>query len=415
MNLSEELTWRGFVNQTTYKDISALDKGDIRFYWGVDPSADSMTIGNLAAAMMVKHFMKHGHKAVLLVGGATGLIGDPDGKATERDLKSFEEIEANKKAIVAQYQQIFAGMDFEVVDNYDWFSKLGYIEFLRDIGKHVPMRQMMGREFVQTRLSEDGAGISYAEFSYVLIQAYDFLRLNEDKQVSLQVCGSDQWGNSIAGVDLIRRKTGREAHVYSAPLIVNKTTGQKFGKSEAGAVWLDSTKTSPTDFYQFWVNSDDQNVEDYLKVFTGLDKAEVDQILADHNSNPGARLAQTRLAEAVTSLVHGDNQMVVARDLTDFLTGKRSIDEADAVLVDMRREIASAQIRPGSSVVEALVNSGLASSNTDARRLISSNAISINGAKISREEFEPDDFKNGRLLLRRGKAYKDSALIELGE
>lgn len=415
MNLSEELTWRGFVNQTTYKDISALDKGDIRFYWGVDPSADSMTIGNLAAAMMVKHFMKHGHKAVLLVGGATGLIGDPDGKATERDLKSFEEIEANKKAIVAQYQQIFAGMDFEVVDNYDWFSKLGYIEFLRDIGKHVPMRQMMGREFVQTRLSEDGAGISYAEFSYVLIQAYDFLRLNEDKQISLQVCGSDQWGNSIAGVDLIRRKTGREAHVYSAPLIVNKTTGQKFGKSEAGAVWLDPTKTSPTDFYQFWVNSDDQNVEDYLKVFTDLNKAEVDQILADHNSNPGARLAQTRLAEAVTSLVHGDKQMAVARDLTDFLTGKRTIDEADAVLADMRREIASAQSRPGASVVEALVNSGLASSNTDARRLIASNAISINGAKISREEFEPDDFKNGRLLLRRGKAYKDSALIELGE
>ncbi len=415
MNLSEELTWRGLVNQTTYKDLSVLDSPGIKFYWGVDPSADSMTIGNLAAAMMVKTFIKHGHKAVLLVGGATGLIGDPDGKATERDLKSFEEINNNKQAIAEQYNKIFNGLDFETVDNYDWFSQIGFIEFLREVGKHVPMRQMMGREFVQARLSEDGAGISYAEFSYVLIQAYDFLRLNEDKQVSLQVCGSDQWGNSIAGVDLIRRKTGREANVYSVPLIVNKATGQKFGKSEAGAIWLDPKKTSPTEFYQFWINCDDQGVEDYLKVFTELDKTEIEQIIREHQENPGARQAQTRLAEEVTRLIHGDNEMSVARDLTDYLTLKKPIEEAVTILDHIRDELPSTESSSHGSIIEALVRTGLASSNTDARRLVQNNAISINGQKIDRDMFEAEDFKNGLLLLRRGKAYKDSALIVLGE
>ena len=261
MTLSEELQWRGFVNQTTYKDLAALNGAPITFYWGVDPSADSMQVGNFAMAMMVRHFINHGHKAILLVGGATGLIGDPDGKAQERDLKPLEEIEHNKQAISAQYRQVFAGQDFEIVDNYDWFKGLGYLEFLRDVGKHVPMRQMLGREFVQSRLSDDGAGISYAEFSYSLIQGYDFLHLHREKGVTLQVAGADQWGNSIAGVELIRRITGGEAHVWTGPLIVNKTTGVKFGKTESGAIWLDPAKTSPTQFYQFWVNCDDAGVK----------------------------------------------------------------------------------------------------------------------------------------------------------
>src|SRR5690606_15216819 len=227
------------------------------FYWGVDPSAPSMTIGNLATAMMVRHFINYGHKAVLLLGGATGMIGDPDGKAQERDLMTAEEVEANKKGIETQYKQVFGGQEFEIVDNYDWFKDIGYLQFLRDVGKHVPMRQMLGRDFVNTRLSEDGAGISYAEFSYVLIQGYDFVHLNKEHGVTLQVCGSDQWGNSIAGVDLIRRLNGQEAHVWSAPLVVNNTTGVKFGKSEEGAVWLDEKLTSPYKFYQFWLNVDD--------------------------------------------------------------------------------------------------------------------------------------------------------------
>ena len=199
MTLSENLQWRGFVNQTTYKDLSALDDRKIGFYLGVDPSADSMTVGNLAVVMMVRHFIAAGHDAYLLVGGATGMIGDPDGKKQERDLLTLEQIATNKKAIAAQYNQVLAGQPFTLVDNYDWFKEIGYLEFLRDVGKHVPMRTMLGRDFVQSRLGEEGAGISYAEFSYSLIQGYDFLHLHRTHGVSLQLCGADQWGNSIAG------------------------------------------------------------------------------------------------------------------------------------------------------------------------------------------------------------------------
>ena len=237
MTLSEELKWRGFVNQTTFEDISMLDKEKRTFYWGVDPSASSMTIGNLASAMMVKVFIKHGYNPILLIGGATGLIGDPDGKAQERDLKTPEAIRKNKTGIVKQYENIFYGEHFKVVDNYDWFVKIGFIEFLRDVGKHVPMRQMVAREFVQSRLKESGAGISYAEFSYSLIQGYDFLHLFEKHGVTLQISGADQWGNCIAGVDLIRRKTGKEAHVWTTPLIMNKATGKKFGKTDVFSSW----------------------------------------------------------------------------------------------------------------------------------------------------------------------------------
>lgn len=415
MTLSEELTWRGLVNQTTYKDINRLNGDPITFYWGVDPSSDSMTIGNLAAAMMVKKFIKYGHKAVLLVGGATGLIGDPDGKAEERQLQSKEQIEANKKAITQQYKAIFKGQPFEVVDNYEWFQELTYLDFLRDIGKHVPMRQMLSRDFVQTRLSENGAGISYAEFSYVLIQAYDYLRLFEDKQVTLQVCGSDQWGNSIAGVDLIRRKNGGVAHVYSAPLIINKSTGIKFGKTEAGAIWLDPAKTTPTEFYQFWINVDDAGVEDYLKVYTELDQEQVSEVIAEHNQNQGNRVAQRKLAREVTTIVHGDAETKKAEEITDILTGKKPVGEAGDLLDELRAEIPSIKAAGESSIIEALVASGLASSNTEARRLIQNNAVSINGNKIRREVLEQSDFQSGRLLLRRGKAFKDSALVELGE
>jgi len=413
MTLSEELAWRGFVNQTTYKDIKVLDGDPITFYWGVDPSANSMTIGNLAAAMMVKCLMKHGHKAVLLVGGATGLIGDPDGKNEERTIKTLEEVANNKQAIQCQYQQIFGDYNFVMVDNYDWFKDISYLDFLRDIGKHVPMRQMLGRDFVQTRLGELGAGISYAEFSYVLIQAYDFLYLHQNNGVTLQVCGSDQWGNSIAGVDLVRRKTGHETHVYSTPLVINKSTGKKFGKTEDGAIWLDPAKTTPTQYYQFWINSDDAGVEDYLKVFTELDKDTIDNVMKDHNQNPSERIAQVKLAQAATALVHGQQEMLLAETVTSFMVGKRSIGEADNVLEGIRKEIPCAKVMADSSIMEALVTTELASSNSEARRLLSSNGITINGQKVNRDNFEASDFQNGRLLLRRGKAYKDSALIEL--
>lgn len=412
MTLSEELTWRGFVNQTTYKDITALDGDPITFYWGVDPSAASMQIGNLGAAMMVRHFIDYGHHPILLVGGATGLIGDPDGKKQERDLLSLEQIAHNKHAIAQQYERIFAGKEIEIVDNYDWFRDMNYLTFLRDIGKHVPMRQMLGREFVQSRLGDDGEGISYAEFSYALIQGYDFLHLHQEKGVTLQVAGADQWGNSIAGVELIRRVTGNEAHIWTGPLIINKTTGVKFGKSEAGAVWLDAELTTPTQFYQFWINCDDAGVEDYLKIYTLLSKEEIEAVIAEHTQAPEKRKAQTVLAEEVTKLVHGEQAMRVAQGITECLTGVRSIGDAGDVLDALRAEIPSVQTGLNGSIIAALVAAGLASSNTEARRLIQGNAISVNAQKINREVFEPTDFDNGRLLLRRGKAFKDSALVE---
>ena len=413
MKLSEELTWRGFVNQTTYKDVATLDGEPITFYLGVDPSADSMQVGNLAVMMMVRRFVDHGHKALLLVGGATGLIGDPDGKAQERDLKTPEEIDHNKQAIAAQFQRVLAGQPFETVDNYDWFKGMGFLEFLRDVGKHVPMRQMLGRDFVQSRLGEDGAGISYAEFSYALIQGYDFLHLHRENGASLQLCGADQWGNSIAGVELIRRITGDEAHVWSAPLVVNKTTGVKFGKSEAGAVWLDAAKTTPTQFYQFWINCDDAGVEDYLKIYTLLSKDEVDAVMKQQSEDPRQRVAQQRLAEEVTLLVHGREAMETAKRVTDCLTGQLKLEEVEDVLEALRQEIPAVQVVQNDSVARALVESGLASSNTEARRFLKENAISLNGKKIQREQFEAGDFQNGRLLLRRGKAFKDTALVEL--
>lgn len=413
MTLSEELDWRGFTYQTTYKDTKALDNEPVTFYWGVDPSSDSMTIGNLAAAMMVKALMKHGHKAVLLVGGATGLIGDPDGKARERALADTDEIASNSKAITEQYRRIFEGQKFEVVDNQDWFSDMRYIDFLREVGKHVPLRQMLARDFVQARLGEEGSGISYAEFSYVLIQAYDFLRLHEDKGVTLQVCGSDQWGNSIAGVDLIRRKTGKEAHVYSTPLVVNKATGRKFGKTEEGAVWLDSSKTTPTQFYQFWMNVDDAGVEDYLKIYTELPKEEIESVMAEQHKDPQQRAAQTRLAQEVTALVHGKEEMQYAKDVTGYLTGVNDIGKADRELEAIRKEIPAVRVKASGSVIEALSKSGLAGSNSEARRLLASGAIYMNGRKVDRDNFQAEDFRNGRLMLRRGKAFKDSALIEL--
>lgn len=397
MKLSEELQWRGFVNQMTFNDMSELDGDPISFYFGVDPSADSMTIGNLAPAMMIRHFINHGHNAYLLVGGATGMIGDPDGKADERNLKTLEEIAKNKAGIAAQYKQVFANQKFELVDNYDWFKDINYLDFLRMVGKHVPMSMMLGRDFVQSRLGKDGAGISYAEFSYSLIQGYDFVYLYKNHGVTLQVCGADQWGNSIAGVDLIRRMEGGEAHVYSTPLTVNKTTGKKFGKSEDGAIWLDPKKTSVYKFYQFWLNVDDAGVIDYAKVYTLLSKEEIDALADEQQRNPGARRAQRALAREVTTLVHGKERCDSVERVTEVLFGAGSF--ADLTSDDI--ETLSGEIPvidTGVTVIEALVTSQITASNGEARRLISSGAISVNGEKIS-----DDRQLHETVLIKKGK------------
>jgi tyrosyl-tRNA synthetase len=376
VTLSEELQWRGFVNQMTFKDLKELDKQKHTFYWGVDPSSDSMTIGNFAAAMMVRHFIDHGYKAILLVGGATGMIGDPDGKAEERNLLTVEQIAKNKAAIAEQYKRVFAGQDFTIVDNYDWFKDLGYLEFLRDVGKHTSMTQMLDREFVQTRIGKGGKGISYAEFSYSLIQGYDFLHLFRKHDVTLQVCGADQWGNSITGVDLIRKLEGAEAHVYSCPLVVNKSTGKKFGKTETGAVWLDPKKTSVFDFYQFWLNVDDAGVIDYLKYFTLLSKDEVVDIIEKFEQDPAGRLAQKTLAYEVTKIVHGKDEADKAKEATATLfSGEASAATPTVKLAEGSYE-----------VVELLVKANLADSNSEARRLLQQGGVRINQKKVEQEK-----------------------------
>ncbi len=414
MKLSEELQWRGFVNQTTYPDLSILDGDPITFYWGVDPSADSMQAGNFSIAMMIKHFVKHGHKPVLLVGGATGMVGDPDGKDDERNLQSIETIEKNKQSISDQYRNIFGDVEFLIVDNYDWFKDFSYLEFLRSVGKNVPMSQMLGREFVQSRLGEGGAGISYAEFSYALIQGYDFVHLFKNHGVTLQVCGSDQWGNCIAGVELIRRMEGGEAHIWSAPLVMNKTTGKKFGKTEDGAVWLDPAKTSPYKFYQFWLNAGDDDVEDYLKIYTLLDKQSLDDIVVKFSDDKSARLAQKTLAYEVTKLVHSQYQADKQKRIAEALFGSRGLPELTGEELDVvRAEISSAKAAVGDSIFDVLLETGLVSSKTEARQLIKSGAVYINGAQSVSEKIGSADMIDGKFLLRKGKSFSNSALIEL--
>lgn len=396
MTLSEELAWRGFINQSTFADIKDLDKETRTFYWGVDPSADSMQAGNLAPAMMIRHFINHGHKAILLVGGATGMIGDPDGKKQERDLKTLEDIAHNKACIAEQYKKVFAGHDFEIVDNYDWFEGIGYLDFLREVGKHASMTQMLDREFIKARIGEGGEGISYAEFSYALIQGYDFLHLFREKGATLQVAGADQWGNSITGVSLIRRLEGAETHVLTAPLIVNKQTGVKFGKSEGGAVWLDPKKTSPYQFYQFWLNCDDETSEDLIKIYTMLDKDMIEGIIAAHKTNPGARLLQKTLAREVTDIVHGKERRESVERVTAVLFGGEAFESLTADDIEaLSTEIPTVKKQ---SVVTALVEAGVCASNGEVKRLLASGAVSINGQKIGddREITETSLVKKGK-------------------
>lgn len=397
MKLSEELQWRGFVNQTTLPDITRLDEDPISFYWGVDPSADSMHIGQLAMAIMIRHFITHGHQAILLVGGATGMIGDPDGKSEERDLKSLEEVESNKRGIAAQYRALFADQPFDVVDNYDWFKDVNYLSFLRDIGKHFSMTQLLDRDFIKNRIGEGGAGISYAEFSYSLIQGYDFLHLHRTRGVTMQVAGADQWGNSISGVQLIRKLENREADIWTAPLIINKTTGKKFGKSEAGAVWLDAAKTSVYQFYQFWLNVDDEGVIDYLKVFTLLTKEHIEELGLKHRQNPRERLAQKVLAREVTALVHGSKRTDSVERVTDVLFGHGNA----TVLSDDDIKVLAGEIPTslvGSTIVDTLVLTGTAKSNGEARRLIEAGSVLLNGQKVT-----DDQVIAGRALIKKGK------------
>lgn len=378
MTLFEELQWRGFANQTTFSDPANINQPGT-FYLGVDPSASSMHIGNLAQVILVKHLIAHGHKAIVLVGGATGMIGDPK-QDVERDLKTLDEIAQNKAGIASQYRRLLEGETFQLVDNYDWFKDIGYLDFLREVGKHFSMTQLLDREFIQARIGQGGVGISYAEFSYALIQGYDFLYLFRNHGATMQIGGSDQWGNMLAGAQMIKKLEAQEAHVWTVPLVVDKTTGKKFGKSEGNAVWLDSQMTSPFKFYQFWLNIDDNGVGDHVKMFTTIQPDEYDELMKAMEAAPQKRSAQKFLAFEVTKLVHGEDAAVQAQNVTTTLFGDTPFSQLLSAELDMlAQEIPTTT---AGNIVDALVMSAVASSNGDARRLITGGAISINGEKV---------------------------------
>lgn len=384
MKLSDDLTWRGLIKDQTFGGKGLLDEPKV-FYLGLDASADSLTVGNLAVIILASRLAAAGWKAVLLMGGGTSLVGDPGGKTEERQLISREEVEKNIASVKVQTERLFGSEKFEMLDNYDWLSKLKYIDFLRDVGKHFSMTELMQREFVTERMGSGGAGISYAEFSYSLVQGYDFWHLFKGHKVELQIGGSDQWGNMLSGVALVRKKEGQEVHALSMPLVVNKETGQKFGKSEGGAVWLDPAKTTPTQFYQFWINTTDEDVENYLKVFTLLPKDRIEQAMTEHAKDQTMRVAQKLLAEEVTKLVHNEAS----------------------------NETATKKLKSGVSLVEALVQSGLAESNSDARRVIDEGGVYIDNEPTDKVSLDAKDYDDGKLLLRRGKKFGNAVLIEL--
>lgn len=397
MKLSEELQWRGFINQTTFDDLSDLDAAPRTFYHGFDASADSQTIGNLAAMMFDMVFMRHGYKAVLVAGGATSLIGDPGGKDSERPLQNEETIHHNVERARAQLEGIFRGHDFRLVNNLDWTKDMTVIEFLRGIGKYYGMTSLISRDYIASRIGESGGGISYTEFSYALLQGMDYLHLYDTYGVTLQLGGSDQWGNCLSGVELIRKARGKTVDVITLPLIINKATGKKFGKSEEGAVWLDEQKTSVYKFYQFWLNADDAGVIDYLKVYTTLSKNEIDMIESRHKENPSARLAQTTLAREVTELVHGKERTDSVARVTRVLFSEESIGTLnDTDWNELSREVPT--IPAGCTVVEALTQGGIAASHGAARRLIKAGAVSLNGQKITE-----DQAVAARTLVKKGK------------
>ena len=405
MSLSEELKWRGQIKDYTFSALGWLDSPKT-FYLGTDVSDNSLTIGNLAVYLLARRLRKHGWQAVLLVGGATSLIGDPGGKEEERSLKSTQEIEANVKAVRRQVEQLFSGMSFKTVNNYDWFKDVRYLDFLRDIGKHYSMTELLQRDFIVTRIGEGGSGISYAEFSYSLIQGYDFWQLYKNHNVVLQIGGSDQWGNMLSGVPLIRKKENAEAHALSMPLVLNKATGKKFGKSEEGAIWLDPNKTSVFKFYQFWLNVDDEGVEDYLKIYTELSKEQIGDIMRQFHADRAERVAQKALAHEVTQLVHGKERTEDVKRASQALFGQINFKElSKSEIAILRHELLV--VKAKGDLYDVMVVAGLAGSKSEARNFVSAGAVSVNGMKVSDDE---NSLTKGLNLVKRGK--NSFALVE---
>lgn len=395
MKLSEELKWRGFWNQTTFQDSKVLDGEKRTIYLGADPSADSLHIGHLSVYMMVRRFLDHGHKVVLLIGGGTGMIGDMR-DTEERQLLSPEIVAKNTEALKSQVSKLFAGQDFEVVNNADWLSKIELIPFLRDIGKNFNMAELTSRDFFKSRIN-NGSGLSFAEFTYTLLQGYDFWYLHKNNGVSLQIGGSDQWGNLLSGVNLIRKKEGAEVFAMTAPLLINRSTGRKFGKSEGGALWLDPSKTSPFKMYQFLLNSDDQSVFEYLKILTTLSKEEIETIEKNHQENQHLRIAQKALAKNVVEIVHGEEVAKNVISATEVLFGGKAFENLNKAEIEvLKYEIPVTS--KDKTVSEILIETNFAKSKGEAKRLISANSISFNGNKL-KEDIQITE----KGLLKKGK------------
>ena len=423
-NFIAELTWRGMVHDIMPGTEEALNKKVSCGYIGFDPTADSLHVGHLVQIMTLVHFQRAGHKPFALVGGATGMVGDPSGKSKERNLLDAETLNHNVACVKGQLEKFLdfssAENSAEMVNNYDWFKDMSFLDFIRDVGKHISVNYMLSKDSVKSRLE---TGMSFTEFSYQLVQGYDYYHLNKYKNCIVQLGGSDQWGNIVTGTELIRRKSGNEAYAVTTPLI-KKADGTKFGKTEGGSVWLDPEKTSPYEFYQFWLNSSDADSANYVRIFTLKLKEEIASIESEHNKMPHLRILQKAIAEDITKRVHGEDALVVAVAASAILFGKSTAEDLKAlsekdfftIFEGVQQEhISSAIFGDGISIVEALsAKTGFLASNGEARRELKANAISVNKEKIG-EDFiiQKEHLINGKyVLLGKGKKHNYILVVD---
>ena len=420
-NFIEELRWRGMIQDIMPETEQHLMEGLRAAYVGIDPTADSLHIGHLVGVMMLRHFQNCGHKPYALVGGATGMIGDPSGKSAERNLLTEEVLAHNIKGIQKQLAKF---LDFEseapnraeLVNNYDWMKEFSFLSFIRDIGKHITVNYMMAKDSVKKRFdpNENTDGMSFTEFSYQLLQGYDFLHLYRQKGLTLQMGGSDQWGNITTGTELIRRIAGGKAYALTCPLIT-KADGTKFGKSEGGNVWLDAEKTSPYKFYQYWINVSDEDAQRYIKIFTMLSREEIEQLISEHQAAPHLRVLQNKLAEELTTLVHGREELQNAQKASQILFGNSTSDDLrqlDAkTFLEVfdgvpQAEVTRADIAAGLDMIAALsAKTGFIASNSEARRALKEKSIAVNKEKVEESYIiaEKDIIDDKFVLLQRGK------------
>ena len=382
MTLYEDLMYRGLIKDVAGEEIEKKLNGDaFTFYWGTDPTADSLHIGHYSSLVTAKRLAKYGHHPILLVGGATGLIGDPR-PTSEREIISFDTVQKNIEGITKQVSEMFEGKA-EVVNNYDWMKDMDLISFLREVGKYINVNYMLDKDIINRRLE---SGITFAEFAYTLLQGYDFLHLYETRNCIMQVEGSDQWGNITTGIDLINKKLGKTAYAFTMPLILD-SKGEKFGKSAGNALWLDKNKTSSYDLYQYLINTDDIKIEEYLKVFTFLTPEEIVDVMNRHNEHPEERLAQKTLAREFITDLHGKEEYEKALRISEALFSGNIKEFSSEELKEAFNNVSSSEVNGNKNIIDLLVETGICSSKREAREFVSNNSISINGEKVNNLEF----------------------------